>query len=414
MILKMLIVDDEPIICKGLHTTIDWRDIDIEVVGTAHDGNEAVTLMKDQHVDIILTDVCMPEMDGLALSEHIITEYPKAKIIMISGFDEFKYARQALRLGVEDYLLKPVNIDELLTLVKNIKKVIIEDKKEEIQKEKMITSQWVLHYLFNAPLSLEMKHKSLTNAQHYRIVVSVMKDYDQKMRHYSTKEIAHVREEWKEQISHHLLKRDVENISVFSQDDELITICFEKNDQKLDDILFKELSDNIHHTLAFTIHFAISTLQNNLSNISSVYKDTSALMSESRGIGKTVLFLDQHSDFENEVTHQHHWIIENAKKYIQEHFNKDVKASELAEKHFITPNYFSVIFKQETGVSFSEYLNSIRIEKASELLLSTANKVFEIAEYVGYKEYKYFVQIFKRHTGVTPTYYRKINKVNIK
>src|SRR5699024_9732315 len=105
----------------------------------------------------------------------------------------------------------------------------------------------------------------------------------------------------------------------------------------------------------------------------------------------------------------HHWIIESAKSYIESNFQQDIKASDVAEEHLITPNYFSMLFKRKTGYSYSEYLNMIRINKASELLIKESNRVYEIAEYVGYKEYKYFAHIFKKQLGITPTEYRRMN-----
>ncbi len=110
-----------------------------------------------------------------------------------------------------------------------------------------------------------------------------------------------------------------------------------------------------------------------------------------------------------ERTNQHHWIILQVKKFIEDNYQRDIKAAEVAGAHYITPNYFSMLFKQETGYSYSEYLNTIRINKAKQLLAETSNKVFVIAEYVGYRDYKYFVQVFKNNEGVTPTQYRKFH-----
>src|SRR5699024_9885682 len=83
-------------------------------------------------------------------------------------------------------------------------------------------------------------------------------------------------------------------------------------------------------------------------------------------------------------TNENHWIIQQVRLYIEKNYQKDIKAIDVAEAHYITPNYFSLLFKQETGSNYSEYLNKVRINKAKELLLETSNKVFEIAEFVGY------------------------------
>lgn len=104
-----------------------------------------------------------------------------------------------------------------------------------------------------------------------------------------------------------------------------------------------------------------------------------------------------------------YWIIEKAKKYMVEHYRADLKASEVASWLKITPSYFSYIFKQSTGKGFTEYMNEMRMEQAKELLATTHDKVFEIADKVGYKEYKYFVSVFKTYTGMTPKEYRGLS-----
>jgi len=101
-----------------------------------------------------------------------------------------------------------------------------------------------------------------------------------------------------------------------------------------------------------------------------------------------------------------YWIVEKAKKYIIGHYRTDLKASEVAAWLKITPSYFSYIFKQSTGKGFTEYMNEMRIDQAKHLLATTQDKVFEIADKVGYREYKYFVSVFKTYTGMTPKEYR--------
>jgi two-component system response regulator YesN len=110
---------------------------------------------------------------------------------------------------------------------------------------------------------------------------------------------------------------------------------------------------------------------------------------------------------------KNHWITERVKKFIDTHYNTDLKASEIAAWLKITPNYFSLVFKQNFGKGFAEYLNELRIERAKASLVGTDERVFEIAEKVGYKEYKYFCSIFKSFTGITPTQYRKLAKTDL-
>jgi len=252
MSISMLIVDDEPIISQGLRYTIPWETYGVDVIGEAADGKEALEIIAQQPVDLVLTDVRMPEMDGIELAKTIQAEFPVTRVIIISGYEEFEYAREALRYGVRDYLLKPVDIDQLLDTVQKMKEEIVREKESSVQEEQ-------------------------------------------------------------------------NNWTAFLQ---------KENEEKKS------------------------------------------------------------------------WVIEKAKEYILAHFQGDLKASEVANELHITPNYFSMIFKKEMGKSFNEYLNDIRIEKAKYLLMDTSDRVFEIATEVGYKEYKYFVQVFRKKTGMTPTDYR--------
>ena len=100
-------------------------------------------------------------------------------------------------------------------------------------------------------------------------------------------------------------------------------------------------------------------------------------------------------------------IMGKVKHYIIKHLFEEIRATDVAKYIHVTPNYFSLIFKQDIGKNFNEYVNELRVEKAQELLLCTDEKVFEIAEKVGFNDYKHFVYVFKKIVGVTPTIYRE-------
>lgn len=131
MELNVLIVDDEPIVCRGLRETVPWDEWGVHVVGEAHDGGEALEALARHDVDLVLSDIRMPGMDGLELSRAVSERYPDKRIVILSGYDEFEYARQAMRLGVKDYLLKPVNLDELMTVIRNIRRELKEERAQK-------------------------------------------------------------------------------------------------------------------------------------------------------------------------------------------------------------------------------------------------------------------------------------------
>ena len=115
--MKLLIADDEIQVRKGLAEAIDWSQCGINTVLTAANGVEALDICKIQRPEVVLTDIRMPGCDGLQLAKEIINLYALVRVIILSGYSEFKYAQQAVKIGVKDFLLKPIDIDELIQVV---------------------------------------------------------------------------------------------------------------------------------------------------------------------------------------------------------------------------------------------------------------------------------------------------------
>jgi len=115
---KILIADDEPLIVSGLSERIDWAALDCQVVGTAENGLEARRLLETLAPDILLTDIVMPGLSGLELAETIRTEHRHTEVILLSTYDHFEYAREGLRIGVCDYILKPIDMARLQQAVR--------------------------------------------------------------------------------------------------------------------------------------------------------------------------------------------------------------------------------------------------------------------------------------------------------
>ena len=110
---KVLIVDDEPIICEGLKRSVRWKDFNCEVVGAASNGLEGLELMRQLTPDILISDISMNNMDGLAMVAAIKSEYPQAEVCLLTGYRNFEYAQRAIKLGVTRFLLKPSKMDEI-------------------------------------------------------------------------------------------------------------------------------------------------------------------------------------------------------------------------------------------------------------------------------------------------------------
>ncbi|WP_054027581.1 response regulator transcription factor [Bacillus sp. FJAT-28004] len=114
---RLLIVEDEWIIADSLSSMEEWEERCIEVAGIAHNGYEAIRYLEAEPIELVISDIRMPDMDGLQLLQFIYEEMPNTQVIMISGYEEFDYARIALKYGAKGYILKPIDTDELLATV---------------------------------------------------------------------------------------------------------------------------------------------------------------------------------------------------------------------------------------------------------------------------------------------------------
>ena len=104
-----------------MEAKIRWNELGFEVVGSATNGVKALELIEKLQPDVVLTDIKMPYMDGLTLAERVRQKYPSMKIVIFSGYDDFEYAKQAIKLNVTEYILKPVNVEELTAILQKIK-----------------------------------------------------------------------------------------------------------------------------------------------------------------------------------------------------------------------------------------------------------------------------------------------------
>ena len=129
--IKVFLVEDEIVMREGIKNNIDWQSEGLEFVGEASDGELAYPLIKQSKPDILITDIHMPFMDGLELSRLVKKELPDIKIVILSGYDEFEYAKEAISIGVTDYLVKPVTGAKLLEAVKEIAAKLEEENRQK-------------------------------------------------------------------------------------------------------------------------------------------------------------------------------------------------------------------------------------------------------------------------------------------
>ncbi|MCR5106757.1 MAG: response regulator [Lachnospiraceae bacterium] len=132
---RVMLIDDEPSVRKLLSVTLDWKSMDMEIVGEASSGIEAINIIDDLRPDIAIVDISMPFMNGIEFTEVATKRYPELKIIILTAFDDFEYARKCVSLPVFDYMLKPVVRTEVTETLKKLKAVLDERVKEEPEED---------------------------------------------------------------------------------------------------------------------------------------------------------------------------------------------------------------------------------------------------------------------------------------
>lgn len=135
---RLLIVDDEPTVRAGLRSYFDWAAYGIEVLGEADDGDVALEMIARDQPDLILTDVRMPSMDGITMSQRVSEKYPDIKIIFVSGHDDADYLKSAMKVSAVDYIFKPVNLQELSTVIKRVVADLDAESSERIHKQELL------------------------------------------------------------------------------------------------------------------------------------------------------------------------------------------------------------------------------------------------------------------------------------
>lgn len=186
---KVFLADDEVVIREGIRTSFPWDSSGFALVGEAPDGEIALSLMQEIKPDILITDIRMPFMDGLELSRRALASLPWLKIIVISGFDEFTYAREALMLGVKEYLLKPISAQELEQALRRVAAQIDEERrqyadlqamKKQLELSSGLMREQFLHDVLCGMKDDEQRSNLFLNAQkldmilmarHYRVML---------------------------------------------------------------------------------------------------------------------------------------------------------------------------------------------------------------------------------------------------
>ncbi len=525
---RIILVDDEEEVRKGIIKKINWETLGFEVVGDAENGQDALEKIEQLEPDVIMTDIRMPYMDGLELIAKIRQKYPSMKVLIFSGYDDFEYAQQAIKLNVTEYILKPVNVEELteiLTRVReNLDKEIEQRRNLDLLRDSYLKSLPILRELFlNELISGNGKEDTEKRLKEYEIdligarkwvtaVIGIEPEAGPLAHHQELIPISVRR------LIEDNLKPYCRN-AVFATSEGLALIVA-IDDDKTKTALIDQLGDickECRRILEVTVTIGIGHSSQSLEELGVSYQSAVDALGYKAivGPGSTIYINDMEpvnrgklqfdakeeaeligaikfggrekieemvqqitarmEDAKVHVRQQQiymmavinvlmrliqqydlnasevlqvpekyqeipdamqnreefeEWLIRtacrisemmgrerdntakrmilDAKQYIQENYqNPDLSVEMVCRQLHLSPAYFSTMFKKETGQTYVGYLTQLRLDKAVELLNTTDDKTYIIAQKVGYQEQNYFSYVFKKRFGVSPTRFRQ-------
>ncbi len=399
MVLKIVIVDDEPKIRRGLKGLIDNMQLEMQVVGEAEDGEMALEVAKDLRPDILLVDICMPFLNGLQFIEKLKSVVKDCIIIVITGHDEFAYAQKAIKLQVFDYLLKPVFGEQLMAVLERAQEQLVnlrlQDQylswaNQETQKNlpllrEAFCKDWVKGQLSAEYIVSQLKFLQLDLPAVSGVMVlkvagqftrgQLLKDWDRDLLLFSIQNIfREILEQWQPHIMFH---DDVDNLVVITPIENL-SEWYE---------LSRSLQQLVEENLQQVVIIAQRPVIDVVTGIATAYQESISELNRKASYTPIVLLSQKHIE--------------------TYYYKEDLSLQELADHIQISPTYLSRLLKNEIGVSFIEYLIQVRVEKAIQIMSDPMVKLYEVAQRVGYNNQHYFSTAFKKVVGLSPAEYRK-------
>ncbi len=355
---KLLIVDDEPWSRQVAKALVPWEALDLEMVGEAEDGAAALKLMEELRPHIVLTDMRMPSIDGVELLKRFSVAYPSTKLIVMSGYQDIAYLRQSIRSRAIEYLLKPIDPEDLnAALVQCVR---------ELEQAKIVEHvSWSTMHVF-ADKRLLDKYLSL-----------------------------------KQQIQQHMLECNATAAcDTFAVLGDFIRMSFGDG---LDGTLVSQIGHEFMLMLEkFMTDNSVGLEQlwrrdEREGTVRIAWASMSAALDDLRGFYRVAI---------NEIVtarrNSSRLNIKAVQVYIDGHYQDHVSLDSIARRFFVSKEYLSRLFKSQSGENVSAYVTRKRMEKARELILDQGMTIRSAAQLTGYDDLAYFYRVFKLHFGHTP------------
>lgn len=350
----VLLVDDEKLELEMLLNYVEWERLGFSVIGTAKNGKLGLELADLHQPDLVITDIKMPVMDGIEMSKLLKKSHPEIRIIFLSGYEEFNYAKEALQIGISDYILKPIYLKDFHEFMQKVYDACMEDKKKRDELIKLVEDQFGV--FFHAGRFYE------------DLVLKGEKDFLKQL---------------------DIFFKWVESAKTGLSDIKKMTLGIISRVYTADPEFSGALPSPEH----------IANEMEHLDEIGAV----------------RAVALDYIHTVENfyaaKLSDVNLNTVDKIKAYIGRTFQKQLSIDDIAGAVFLSPGYIRSIFKKYTGATILDYITQVRMEKAKLLLLDKQFKIHDIAQQVGYENVSYFCNVFLKYTGQTPNNYRIKAKV---
>jgi len=433
---KLVIAEDERA-TRELLAAQDWEAMGLELVGAYENGLKAYEKIAACDVDIVLTDIRMPIMDGLKLIAALRQEYPHILCLILSGYNEYPYLRQSIQLEVADYILKPVDDAELAAACgRAVERLKQRQEAECLEAERMgrlrrgteAIRREFLRKLFTARLDRdtidELSAYSEVDVADRQLAVCLFR-FD----HLDSVKERSRPERWDLKLFG--LQKCLDDY--FSSEPEGYVWVDRANGDVMAIIPIQDGTEKsvVHdriRAMKAAVYEMRGLFQDTLSAAVCVVPDAAAVYPCSLRLrmcmegksGESAVLLETFSLLPDEealpapaaekaasdVSGHQRAVIEKISRYVEEHYADPITLGEMADMVYMNAVYVSQLFKKAMGVKFIDYLVGLRMKKAKELLLQPDLPVYQVGLQVGYTSPQYFCQVFRREAGVSPNEFR--------
>lgn len=393
---RALVADDEYIIRKGIVSFLNKYE-NFEVVAEAEDGEMALEIAKKTEIDVYFVDITMPFLSGLEFISALKEIQPKALIVIISGYDRFEYAQEAIRLEVFEYLLKPIQeevFDEMIQrLCEQLKQVDLKEKYLGWANAKLKENRTgLIEDFLKKNIDGRLTQEEIERESEY-LNINLPKEYTLLLLRIEYKENEDIRHQWNDDLMFFAAQNISKeifagiNYEISYRDEFGNVVLLVKN---MEPGLRKEKTDRCVRLITTYLPVDCTIIWeegNEGRELKDAYQDAVSRLKEVTG-GSA--------------------LIRQVRKIIEENYDRtDLSLQDVADEVNFSAQYLSKQFNKEMGCTFVDYLTNLRIRKAIELLYDDQIKMYEIAEKVGYSTQHYFSTVFKKKMGISPHDFKK-------